>query len=859
MKTFVTVVALAALVLLSCFSAAAFQSAAGRMLLAPADNTPQTIPFSQDWSDTTLIAVSDDWSGVAGITGYRGDDLTLVTATDPQTLLLDGGLIVDVNANQTTPNTFTTGGVTEFSLSDPVVAMQGSGTADAPYLLLSLDATSMFNIQVSYNLRDIDGSTDNSVQPFALHYRVGTSGDFTNIPAGFVADASSGPSLATLVTPVSVTLPALAENQPIIQLRIMTTNAAGNDELIGVDDISVTAGATPPPFILATGGPLDFGSAAVGASSTEQSFTVEGTNLTDDIAVNAPAGFEVSLTADSAYGGSVTLTESGGSVSPTTVYARFSPIAPGPASGSIASSSAAATTQNVDVSGVGFPAGFVLTPASINFGSLLVGSTFSDTVIASNGDWTPVTVTSATSTDANFGVTPSSVVVGALSTEIFTVSFSPTSAGPKSGSIVFVHDGASSPDTVTVSGTGVDVAFSVNPTSVNFGDLEVSSTMVDTVIVSNPGAGTLTIDTVTSTSGEFSVSPTSGSLSASQSMPFVITFAPTSGGSKSGSIIFTHNGATSPDTVAVSGNGIAVITIADARALPNATQVTIEGIMTRSLGAFSRIQDSTAGLSIRQTTGAFFDSLTSGGLRAGDLVRITGRTSEFNGLKQFNAADLLSFERISRDNPLPAAQLVTLLQIASGGEQYESEIIRVINMTIVSGGDAAFLAAKTYQVNDPSDLTNAVALRTPNAADTDIDGVSLAGTPVTFEGVLGQFSSADPAAGYQLLPVLVTDVDFSSGVGDPAGIPSVFALRGNYPNPFNPTTKIVFDLPKEANVTIALYSVLGERLAELVNDVQYQAGSHEVAFDASRFSSGVYFYRLTAGDFTAVGRMMLLK
>ena len=63
---------------------------------------------------------------------------------------------------------------------------------------------------------------------------------------------------------------------------------------------------------------------------------------------------------------------------------------------------------------------------------------------------------------------------------------------------------------------------------------------------------------------------------------------------------------------------------------------------------------------------------------------------------------------------------------------------------------------------------------------------------MTFDGVLGQFSSADPAAGYQLLPVYVTDIDFSNSVGEEPSIPSAFALRGNYPNPFNPTTTIAF-------------------------------------------------------------------
>jgi len=102
-----------------------------------------------------------------------------------------------------------------------------------------LNSTGLQDIVVSYLLRDIDGSEDNSAQQVALHYRVAGVGDFINVPAAYVADASDGPSL-TKETPVSVTLPANANNQATLQLRIMTTNADGSDEWIGIDNISIT-------------------------------------------------------------------------------------------------------------------------------------------------------------------------------------------------------------------------------------------------------------------------------------------------------------------------------------------------------------------------------------------------------------------------------------------------------------------------------------------------------------------------------------------------------------------------------------------------------------------------------------------
>jgi endonuclease I/methionine-rich copper-binding protein CopC len=225
-----------------------------------ANNTPQTVPTSQNWANTALITTNLDWTAVPGISGYGGNDLTTGTGTDPQTILADdlpsgtvpGAPVFNVFANQTVPATFPSGGLAEFEITNPVVAFQGSGTADAPYLLISLNTTGQSNILMSYNLRDIDDAVDNAIQPVALQYRVGTTGAFTNIASAFVADASSGPSLATLVTPVSVTLPGAVNNQPVVQLRIMTTNAVGSDELIGIDDIQIGAGVDVPPTVAST-------------------------------------------------------------------------------------------------------------------------------------------------------------------------------------------------------------------------------------------------------------------------------------------------------------------------------------------------------------------------------------------------------------------------------------------------------------------------------------------------------------------------------------------------------------------------------------------------------------------------------
>ncbi len=89
-------------------------------------------------------------------------------------------------------------------------------------------------------------------------------------------------------------------------------------------------------------------------------------------------------------------------------------------------------------------------------------------------------------------------------------------------------------------------------------------------------------------------------------------------------------------------------------------------------------------------------------------------------------------------------------------------------------------------------------------------------------------------------------------------IPSKFELSQNYPNPFNPTTKINFAIPKQGLVTMKIYDVLGREVRTLVNEVK-QAGNYTVDFNAMEFASGVYFYKLTSGDFSDIKRMILVK
>ena len=109
-----------------------------------------------------------------------------------------------------------------------------------------------------------------------------------------------------------------------------------------------------------------------------------------------------------------------------------------------------------------------------------------------------------------------------------------------------------------------------------------------------------------------------------------------------------------------------------------------------------------------------------------------------------------------------------------------------------------------------------------------------------------------------------TDVDIGiiravTGVEETGNnIPKEFALNQNYPNPFNPVTTIQYALPKRSDVTLTIYNLLGKEV-ERISELNKQAGYHEYVWDASHIATGVYFYRLRAGDFVQTRKMVLLK
>jgi len=296
-----------------------------------------------------------------------------------------------------------------------------------------------------------------------------------------------------------------------------------------------------------------FGNVGTGKTAT-QSLTVTNTGTAAVNVASASitgAGYTI---ASGSPSGSLAVGQS------VTVQIAFTPQATGSATGNFTIASDASNSPlSVALTGTGTQPGLASTPASVNFGNVVVGATGSVSVNLSNTGSASVTITQASVSGTGFTMvgSPNGQTIQAGQSLSFTAQFLPASVGNATGSISVASNAPNSPMTIALTGAGTQAGLGVSPAAVNFKGVVVGSSGTTTLNLSNTGSAAVTISQASVAGTGFTISGLAAGLTIQpgQNSSFTAQFQPTSTGSASGSISVSSNSPNSPMTIALTGTG----------------------------------------------------------------------------------------------------------------------------------------------------------------------------------------------------------------------------------------------------------------------------------------------------------------
>ncbi len=400
-------------------------------------------------------------------------------------------------------------------------------------------------------------------------------------------------------------------------------------------------------------------------------------------------------------------------------------------------------------------AAFQANPEVISFGAIAVGSTDSATIVVTNvgGDTLDVSFVGV-QPPQGYTIVPSSASILPSDSRNFLVKFAPPAASTFVAKAVFQHNGSPQQDTIDLSGSGLATGFGLSSSSLEFGNVAIGDTLRDTVSVINSSTvTTLVISSITATNQAYSISPVSFILPPQGTQNVSLAFAPRVTGDQIGNLIFEHNAVGSPDSLGVSGTGVAPIFAVSNRDITfgnvvvgqtgsNTIQISNPGTDTLDISVESpdslfsidttnvrivqgqshsfNISFSPSGTGLR--SGSFLFSHNAGALP--DTIRVTGTgvTSGIlanptslnfgNLLVGTNAVDTIEITNIGGDT-------LTIVSIQSSDPRFT--ILTSAPIAIVGGGVA--LCRVGFAPDSARQFSGSVRFRFgPDSADVQVSG-----------------------------------------------------------------------------------------------------------------------------------------
>lgn len=397
-------------------------------------------------------------------------------------------------------------------------------------------------------------------------------------------------------------------------------------------------------------------------------------------------------------------------------------------------------------------------PASVNFGSVLVGSSGSASITLTNSGSSPVSVSAVTASGSGFSIGGFSAgTLNPAASRAFTVTFSPTAAGNASGSLSVASNASDStlPIALSGSGTASQPQLSISPSSVAFQGVHVGTSASQTVTLKNTGNATLNVGTAAISGSGYTMTLAPTSINAGTSATFSVTFTPTAEGSDAGSISISSNAPGSPAAVALSGSGLEALGSASPASVSfgsvtvgnsNSQVVTLKNAGNTTL-TFSQMSVSGAGFSVS-------------GLSTSSTVA-AGGTLNFNAVFTPTSASSSTGSIALVTNGSPAQITVAL----TGSGTAAAQVLSVSSSTLTFGN---------VQVGS----SNSQTARVTNTGNSDvtISGVTVTGNGYSASGITsGLILSANQSA--------TLTVDFApSGLGNASGSITIASNATNGPS-----------------------------------------------------------------------------
>ena len=481
-------------------------------------------------------------------TGAAPLNVTSITSDDAQFVPAPISFVVGAGASQVVDVTFTPAAdgaqagtltIVHNAVGSPAtVPMSGTGTSAA---ISVAAATLAFGNVVVGSSADLTLTVSNpGTAALSVNGIASDDGQFSASPVSFSVPPGGNRA-------VTVTFAPAATGAQTGTLSI-AHNAVGSPAAVAVGGTG-----TAPVFGVAPGA-LIYGDVAIGSPAVLP-FTVSNTG-TATLAVTSVTCDDAQFVPDIS---SFSVAPGGSQV----VNITFTPNAEGLRTGTVALvHDAAGSPSAVAVSGTGTSPGFSLSPASLSFGNVILGTSSALAVTVSNPGNRPLDVTNITSSAGQFVPDITFFTVPPLGNQVVNVTFTPTSTAPVSAALTITHNATGSPGVLPMSGTGANPGIQVSRDSLAFENVTFGTSADVTVTVHNIGAAPLTVSDVSASDPQFVPDLASFTVAPGDSRTITVTFTPADLGDKSGILFITHDALGGLVPVPMTGAGTVDVPVA---------------------------------------------------------------------------------------------------------------------------------------------------------------------------------------------------------------------------------------------------------------------------------------------------------